>query len=242
MNAHTEDTLYQGRVKLFQPETGFRAGTDSLLLAAALEAAPGTQALELGCGAGGALLTAAYRLTDTHFTGVEFDRATARLAEKGVEANAFAPRVGIEHAEASEWVRGHENKFDLVFANPPYFESGHISAPGDGKAAAYLETLSLEAWIKAMAFAAKPRATLVLIHRAADLARLLLQLDRQCGEITILPIAPKSGDAARRVLIRARKGLKRGPVSLLSPLVLHADDGAPSDALRRIREACPISW
>ena len=37
----TEDTVYQGRVHLVQPEQGFRAGTDSLLLAAALSCRPG---------------------------------------------------------------------------------------------------------------------------------------------------------------------------------------------------------
>ena len=41
----TEDTVYQGRVLLVQPEQGFRAGTDSLLLAAALACRPGGEAL-----------------------------------------------------------------------------------------------------------------------------------------------------------------------------------------------------
>jgi hypothetical protein len=54
----TEDTVYQGRVHLVQPEQGFRAGTDSLLLAAALSCRPGGEALEVGCGCGGALLPA----------------------------------------------------------------------------------------------------------------------------------------------------------------------------------------
>ena len=32
------------------------------------------------------------------------------------------------------------------------------AAPGEGKTDAYIETLDLAGWIKAMAFAAKPRA------------------------------------------------------------------------------------
>ena len=53
MGQITEDTLYQGRVTLFQPEKGFRASTDSLMLAAALPD------LDYDCGLGTASLLAA---------------------------------------------------------------------------------------------------------------------------------------------------------------------------------------
>lgn len=243
MTASTQDTVYQGRVTLVQPETGFRAGFDSLALAAALPELAGGEALELGCGSGGALLPAAFRLSETAFTGVEQDGAMATLARKGAGLNGFGERVSIEAGEASAFVQGQENRFDLVFANPPYFEPGKISAPGEGKAGAYIESLPLEGWVKAMLFAAKPRAPVVMIHRAAELARILAQFDRQAGEITVLPMASKAGDPARRVLVRARKGLKRGPLTLLPPLVTHLDDGsARTAAAQAIIEGLAINW
>ena len=239
----TRDTVYQGRVTLVQPETGFRAGFDSLALAAGLPAMDKGEALELGCGSGGALLPAAFRLPGLVFTGVEQDASAAALAREGAALNAFGTRVVIETDEAAGWAAAHENLFDLVFANPPYFEPGRISPPGEGKAGAYIESLPLEGWVKAMLFAAKPRAPVILIHRAAELARLLAQLDRRAGEITVLPIASKSGEPARRVLVRARKGLKRGPLTLLAPLVTHgADGGARSGATQRIAEGVGIDW
>ena len=79
----TEDTVYQGRVHLVQPAQGFRAGTDSLMLAAALADRAGGEALELGCGCGGALLPAAFRLPEMRFTGVELQPAMAELARLG---------------------------------------------------------------------------------------------------------------------------------------------------------------
>lgn len=242
MIAHTVDTVYQGRVTLCQPVDGFRAGTDSLLLSASLDVRDGAEALELGCGCGGALLTAAFRLPAVRFTGVERDPDTALLAEAGVQANQMGGRVSIETGEAADWVRSHENRFDLVFANPPYFEPGHISPPGEGKTDAYIETLSLDDWIKAMVHAAKPRAPVILIHRTAVLARLLAQLDRQAGEITVLPIASKMNEPARRVLVRARKGLRPGPLTLLPPLVSHAADGGRSPAGQAAAEGRGIDW
>ncbi len=243
MTASTQDTVYQGRVTLVQPETGFRAGFDSLALASALPALDGGEALELGCGCGGALLPSAFRLPGARFTGVEQATDMAALARDGAALNGFAGRVAIEMGEASAWVQAHENRFDLVFANPPYFEPGKISAPGEGKAGAYIESLALEGWIKAMLFAARPRAPVILIHRAADLARLLAPLDRQAGEITVLPITSKAGEPARRVLVRARKGLKRGPLTLLPPLVTHDDAGRTRSAqAQAIAEGEAIAW
>jgi tRNA1(Val) A37 N6-methylase TrmN6 len=238
----TRDTVYQGRVTLVQPDPGFRAGFDSLALAAALPDLRSGEALELGCGAGGALLPAAFRLSGVRFTGVEQDPAMAALAEEGIGLNQFSAQVRVEAAEASAWVEAHENRFDLVFANPPYFEAGKISPPGAGKAGAYIESLSLEGWVKAMLHAARPRAPVILVHRAAELARLLAQLDRQAGEITVLPIASKAGEPARRILVRARKGLKRGPLTLLAPLVSHGPEGARTPAADAIVEGRPIDW
>lgn len=238
----TEDSVYQGRVHLVQPEQGFRAGTDSLLLAAALACRPGGEALEIGCGCGGALLPAAFRMPKIRFTGVEMVSATVILARRGVTLNGFDGRVDVAEGEASAWVRDHENRFDLVFANPPYFEPGRISAPGEGKAEAYLESLDLTGWIKAMVFAAKPRAPVIMIHRAAELARILTGFDRQTGDITVLPIASKPGEDARRVLVRGRKGLKRGPLRLLPTLVLHQQDGSASSALEAVRRGEAIDW
>lgn len=241
--ATTEDTVYQGRVRLVQPARGFRTGFDSLLLAAALPALAKGEALELGCGCGGALLPAAFRLPGVSFTGLELSENVTQMARTGAQLNGFGARVTIENTEASEWVKPHENRFDLVFANPPYFEPGKISEPGEGKASAYIETLSLEGWIKAMLHAAKPRAPVVLVHRAAELARLLAQLDRQAGEITVLPVASKAGEPARRVLVRARKGLRRGPLTLLPPLITHTEDGsARTPAAQAIIEGQPLVW
>ena len=241
--ATTEDTVYQGRVRLVQPARGFRTGFDSLLLAAALPALAKGEALELGCGCGGALLSAAFRLPGVSFTGLELAESVTQMARTGAQLNGFGTRVTIENTEASEWVKPHENRFDLVFANPPYFEPGKISDPGEGKASAYIETLSLEGWIKAMLHAAKPRAPVVLVHRAAELARLLAQIDRQAGEITVLPVASKAGEPARRVLVRARKGLRRGPLTLLPPLISHTEDGsARTPAAQAIIEGQPLVW
>ena len=93
-----------------------------------------------------------------------------------------------------------------------------------------------------MIFAAKPRGSLTIIHRAAELAQILSVLDRQCGEITILPIQSAPEEEANRVIVRARKGLRRGRVRLLAGLVLYkAPGGDISDDMRMVNAGGAIS-
>ena len=244
MTETTVDDFYNGRVKVVQPAQGFRAGTDSLLLAAALRADLDGHALEIGCGAGGALMTAAFRLPAARLTGLEIDPAMAALAQRGIAENGYQSRVDVVQGSAAEIPQDWQNRYDLVFSNPPFFETGTIQAPGTGKETAYLETVSLKDWINAMLFALRPKGTFVMVHRAADLARILSVIERQTGEISVLPVHSYLGAEAKRVLVRSRKGLRSGPMRLLEPRYLYREKGGErSDwALAMQRDGAGMDW
>ena len=244
MSEITCDDFYDGRIRVYQPAKGFRAGTDSLLLASALDADFQGQALEVGCGAGGALLPAAFRLPHARFTALEIDGDMAALARKGVDANGWTDRAEIVEGSAAALRTDWRNRFDLVFSNPPFFEAGTIQAPGTGKEAAYLQDVPLKDWINAMLFALRPKGTFVMVHRAADLARILSVIERQSGEITVLPVHSYPGADAKRVLVRARKALRSGPMRLLEPKYLYQSKGGERTdwALAMQRDGAGIDW
>ncbi|MEM7329796.1 MAG: methyltransferase domain-containing protein [Pseudomonadota bacterium] len=225
MTDATCDEFLGGRAKVYQPKQGFRAGTDSVLLAAALDQAMSGAALEIGSGAGGTLFPAAIRLPGMRFTGLEIDPVMIALAQRGIDANSVANRVEMVRGDAGDLPKAWQNAFDLVFSNPPFFESGAIQTPGPGKSGAYLESLPLKDWINAMLFALRPKGTFVMVHRAADLARILAVLERQSGEITVLPVHSYPGADAKRVLVKARKALRSGPARLLEAKYLYRKKG-----------------
>jgi len=221
----TRDAFFDGKVSVIQPKQGYRAGTDSILLATALPSDATGRALEMGCGAGGALFPAMFRLPNVQFTGIERDKEMATLARRGIKENNHGSRVEIIDGDAGAVPEAWQNAFDLVFSNPPFFETGAIKTPGTGKESAYLESVSLKHWINAMLFVLRPKGTFVMVHRAADLARILAVLERQTGDIGVLPIHSYPGSDAKRVLVRARKGLRPGPLRLLEPRYLHLEKG-----------------
>jgi tRNA1Val (adenine37-N6)-methyltransferase len=226
----SHDRFLGGAVTVVQPVDGYRAGMDAVLLAASLEAKACAKLAEAGCGAGSALLCAAHRLADCTFLGFEREAASLAYAREGIAANGFAGRVDVRAHDVAERPGELENSFDQSFCNPPYFEPGAVRPPAAGKVAAYLAETPLKAWVLFLHHITRPGGRITLIHRAAALGELLELLGPRTGEIEVLPIRPAPGAEAGRVLVRARKGLRRGPLRLYDGLVLHQSAGGPLTA------------
>lgn len=226
--AVTRDGFLGGAITILQPAKGYRAGMDAVLLASSLSAGDGEHLAEAGCGAGAALLCAAHRLPACRFTGFERDANAAALARESISTNSFAARVEVLAVDVGSRPPELENAFDQSFANPPFFEPGAVRAPAEGRGAAYLAETPLRAWIQFLHHITRPGGRITLIHRAAALADLLELLSPRTGEIEVLPVRPAPEKPASRVLIRARKGLRRGPVTLYDGLALYDAPGGPA--------------
>lgn len=238
----TEDTLLGGRVRLIQPATGYRVAIDPVLLAAAIEAAPGERILDAGCGTGAAALCLAARVPEATVVGIEIAPDLAALARRSVRLNGLEGRIEIVEASFAAYAAAHRGAFDQVMTNPPFYDrSRHTRSPQPTRAVAHGEdTLGLVDWIKAAGTALRPGGKLTLIHRADRLAEILSAMDRRFGAATVFPFWPRAGEAANRVLISAIKG-RRTPMRLLAGLVLHRGDGSFTDeAEKLLRDAAPL--
>jgi tRNA1(Val) A37 N6-methylase TrmN6 len=243
----TEDRLIGGRVRLCQPAKGYRAAIDPVFLAAAMTVEPDETVLDLGCGVGAAGLCLLARQPLARVTGLELQAGMADLARRNGDANGHPPdRFKIVEGSAlsppPELTGGG---FAHVMTNPPFQPPGRGTAPPEGsKALAHVESAGdLAAWVKAAARLLAPKGRLWVIHRADRLEELLAAFaGRGLGEVRVLPLWPKPGRAAGRVIVAARKG-SRTPFALLPGLVLHRDDGGYSPAAEAVlREAAAISW
>lgn len=241
----TEDTVLNGRVRLRQPATGYRAGMDAALLAAACDAGPGDRVIEAGCGVGGALLAAATRRPGTRFVGLERDPAAVDLARSNVTVNALADRVEIVGGDVERGFRAlNLPVFDAVISNPPFFDDpGALRAPAPEKSGAWMADGGLAAWTGFCLKAVREGGTITLIHRADRLADLLALLAPKAGSFRIRPVAPFADAPAKRVIVRAIKTGK-APLALLPPLVLHDREGAGHSAQAEaiLRGDAALGW
>jgi tRNA1(Val) A37 N6-methylase TrmN6 len=229
----SDDAFLGGRLRLLQPGTGYRAGIDGVLLAATVEASPGEQILDAGSGVGAVGLCVAQRLPDVRITLVERDARLAGLARRNVERNGFADRARVIEADVlkplgeSPQLAAAAESFDHVLANPPFHVEGRGTAARDPVEAGAnaMPAGALDRWLRFMAAMARPGGRITLIHRAEALPELLPALAGRFGGAVVLPLHPRDGQPALRVIVRAVKG-SRAPLELRPGLVLHNPDGS----------------
>jgi tRNA1(Val) A37 N6-methylase TrmN6 len=221
-----------------QPETGFRAGLDAVMLAAAVPAASGQQVLELGSGAGTASLCLSTRVSGLAITGVEIDASLVTLAKDNAAANGTDVHFvrGDIFALAPELKHG----FDHVFCNPPFHGEGQAS-PDAARATALMDHGKLSDWLKIGLQRTVSGGFFTAILRADRLHEALAALPER--GVCVLPLWPRAREASKRVIVQARKG-SGAPFALLPGLVLHQENGAwtpESEAVLRRGEALALS-
>lgn len=253
--ATTDDAFLGGALNLLQPVSGYRAGIDAILLAAAVRdgrADRPLRVLDLGSGVGAAGLAVARRLERAAVTLVEREAPLAGLAVANAERNGLDGRVSVVHGDFTRASRspaaqrddaaaasedgGHLQDaplglptaaFERVIANPPFHTDGRgTPAPVALKARAHAMGAGLlEDWARAMARYTAPSGIVTVIHKTEGLQELLAALDGRFGGLAVLPLHPRMGAPAIRVIVEGTKGSK-APLRLLSGRVLHGEGDA----------------
>lgn len=225
--ATTDDTLFDGRLRLLQPKTGHRAGTDAVLLAAATP--PDARRIaDLGASTGIIGLRAAQMNREASAVLIERDADMARLAVGNAIRNGLSDRVAVRQADAFGLAGEADLReaFDAVLTNPPFFKAGEIRVSANPqRAGAHVMEASLDDWIRNAVTILAPKGRLLVIHRADALGDMLAACSRRIGAIRLRFIHPEAGAPAIRVLLAGQKG-SRAPLLVLPPLVLHGADGA----------------
>ena len=240
----SEDSFLDGTVILRQPVDGYRAAIDPIMLAASVNAEPRQRVLEAGTGHGAAAICLARRVPDCHVTGIEIQPDAVRLANENARLNGLAGNVQVMVGDLVHPLpRIAAGGFDHAMANPPFLDAPRADgSPVEGRAAANVEgDAKLGDWIGFLLRMVRTKGTINLIHRADRLDEILALLHGNAGETVVFPLWPKRGVAAKRVIVRARKGI-RTPLTVSPGLVLHEDDGTyteQADAILR-GGACPI--
>src|SRR5206468_7542705 len=132
--------------------------------------------LDVGCGAGAAMLCLAARVPDCRVVGLEMQRDLVRLAGDNVILNAMETRVSVMIGDLLQPPpRISPGSFDHVMANPPFNEQGRGSpAPIPAKAEATIEgDADLAAWVRFSLAMVRSKGTVTFIHRADRIDALL---------------------------------------------------------------------
>lgn len=235
MDATQEIYVLNKRLKLVHSKQGFKTSMDSVLLAAACPAKAGDHILDLGCGVGGAGFCVLARVENTKLTGVEIQEDHVGLAERNAVTNLLQDRSEFICSDMREFYQ--ENAFDHVICNPPYLDTGaHLRSPYAEKATAMghdEKDFNVKDWVDAAHHALRSNGSLTMIHRADKVDKIIQALGKRFGAVEIIPLWPKAGEDAKRVILRAIKH-RRTPARIHAGLIIHAKEGGYTPEAEKI--------
>jgi tRNA1(Val) A37 N6-methylase TrmN6 len=236
----SEDAVLGGRLRLRQPLKGHRVGHDAILLAAATAARPGEHAVDLGAGVGAAGLALALRVAVRKLTLVEVDKALCALAAENTWLNGLDARVDVLNCDVEDGRALAEaglapGSVDRVLMNPPFNDQTrqNVSPDARRRLAHAAPPGLLGRWVATATRLLKPQGVLTLIWRADGLDEVVGAIGPELGGVAVLPVVPRAGAGAIRVLVRAAKG-GRGARIDYPPLVLNDAHGRPTAAAEAV--------
>ncbi len=182
--------------------------------------------LELGCGVGTAALCLASRVPGLTCPAWK-SRASTPISPAATPSRR-AWTFEVVTGDLARMPAVLRRPFDHVIANPPYYPRHGTPSADPGRAMALMGGPPLSSWVDAAARRLADGGWLTLIVATGAITEVLGALGTRLGSPSLLPLAPRAGAPAGRVILRARKG-GRATLRLLAPLVLHAGPAHDGD-------------
>ncbi len=245
----TDDGFLGGSLQILQPEKGYRAGIDAVMLAASIPAGAGNEVLDLGAGVGVATLCLSSRCPQAEVVGLEIQTELVTRAQENAIRNSLQESVTFVEGSVAEKAAVLNEKgisygsFDHVMTNPPFYEVEKVwGSPNESKAMAHaLQEVALAEWLRVACAMAKPKGTVTIVHRADALPEILSNVEGKLGALIAFPLWPSKVKGATRVLLQGTKG-SRAPFKLAGGLVLHEEGGGFTPTAEAVlREGAPLT-
>lgn len=222
---------------IIQNTKDFCYGIDAVLLSGFARVKPGENALDMGTGTGIIPILLKAKTQGEHFTGLEIQEESARMARRSVAYNHLEDSISIQTGDIKEAsaIFGRAS-FSVVTCNPPYMTGQHgLTNPHLPKAIARHEVLcTLEDVISQAAAVLKPHGRFYMVHRPFRLAEIMELMVRYKLEPKRMRLVyPFVDKEPNMVLIEGLLG-GNSRITVEKPLIVYDRPG------RYTREICEI--
>lgn len=232
----TEDLQFRG-LRIIQNDTGFRFGTDSVLLAGFVNVNRREKVLDMGAGTGVIAILLEGR-TGAKLTAVEIQKEQCDMARRSAAMNGKDIEVVEADMRSAHLIFG-SGSFDAAVCNPPYYPAGGgaISEKGEEGfrgAATHDLFCTLRDVAESAARLIKFGGKFFMCCPAARLAEAMHELKAAGLEPKRLRLAAANAEKAPYLaLIEAKKGAAPGLI-IEKQLNIAASDGSYTEEANRI--------
>lgn len=230
-----DDLMRSGRV-IIQNQNEFCFSMDAVLIAHFPRFKKNARVIDLGTGTGVIPLLIADNVKE--ICAVELNSRMADLARRNIELNGLSEKISVVEGD----FRKHRElfkaeSFDAAIANPPYtpIKNGEANKLSGIAQARHEFTATLEDVVTAARYVLKFHGAFYMIHLASRLCEIVDSLHRHQMEMKRLRmIQPKAGRDANLIMLEAIVGANVGNLKIMSPLIVHNDDGSYTDEIYKI--------
>ncbi len=231
------DDLERNGYKIIQSSGRFCFGMDAVLLSGFSLVKDGEEVIDLGTGTGIIPILLEAKTKGKHFTGLEIQPESAKMAERSVALNNLDEKINIVCGDIKEADRIFgKASFSVVTSNPPYMNDMHgIKNPDEEMAIARHEVkCTLDDVVRQAAALLKPKGRFYMVHRPHRLVEIINTFVKYRIEPKrIRFVHPYENKEANMVLIEGLRGGK-SMIKVESPLIVYDKDGNYTDEILRI--------
>jgi tRNA1Val (adenine37-N6)-methyltransferase len=105
-----------------QDASAMKVGTDSVILGCLAQVNEGEYMLDIGAGTGILSLMLAQRNPKAKVTSVEIDADAYHECVYNINASPFNNRIQVVHQSILDFALKHQQHFQVIISNPPYYE------------------------------------------------------------------------------------------------------------------------
>lgn len=232
------DLVYFDNLKIVQNKKYFNFSLDSILLPNFVELTPNVKKIIDFCTGNAPVPLVLSTMTDSNIIGIEVQKEIYDLALESVKINNLENRIKIINDDVNNLFNLYEtDSFDLITCNPPYFkysEESLVNEENIKTIARHEKLLKLEDIFRVAKKLLKNGASICMVHRTDRLIEIINEMQKNNIEPKrIRFIYPKCGSDSNLVLIEGKKNGKTG-LKLLSPLIVHNEDGSYTDEVLKM--------
>jgi tRNA1Val (adenine37-N6)-methyltransferase len=239
ISGETLDTLFNGRLRLYQSRRGYRSALDTVLLAFFVSVKEGDKVMDLGTGNGAIALMLADLYPSLSVIGLEVQSGMAARAARNIQTNGYDTRVNVICGDVRAITEvALAESFDVVVSNPPYRSphTGRLSPYPEKTVARHELEGTLADFVKAAAYLLPVKGRFAVVYRAgrmADLVQAMREARLEPKRLRMVYSMAHSG--ASLVLVEGVKGA-RNEMRVLPPLVVFHKDRSYTEDVKMMME------
>lgn len=184
----------------------FKVNTEAVLLSAWVNLKPNIQILEIGSGTGVISLGLIQRLEgDSEITAIDIDKNAFELTRENIALNKVT-NISAQNTSLQEFYhKNHNQKFDIIISNPPYFDSKFKSVKPRNVFSKYTDTLDYKTLIDLSSKMLTLEGSLALVVPFDDLDKIKNEIIRNGLEISrLLNVSTIPAKSPLRILIEIK--------------------------------------